>query len=252
MKVTYQELKKTFPEEKKSIESLYGRIIPVRKMSYIITIPFLWADVSAFFVSVLSVFIAILACVLLSLPHSYCRIAGIVAIFIWHLCDCVDGNIARFKKSASCFGSTVDAISGYYFFALFPLAFGIASFNISENYFNVPSWIFLILGALASIFNLLMRLIHQKYCCAEFEFLLKNGSLKEGKVGVPGKQNGHIKKLQVEFGPLGIPMFVLWIAPVFNLFHILTVYYFVFFVASGFAMTVLYLWKCYKRIGVSA
>lgn len=246
MKVSYSDLKKTFPDEKKSIESLYGRIIPVRKISYIVTMPFLWLNMSAFSVSVISIFAAIAACVFLSLPFEWSRITGIVLVFFWHLLDCVDGNIARYRKTASHFGGVVDAISGYYFFAFFPLAFGIASFNIGQNYFSIPPFLFLVLGGIASISDLLMRLIYQKYRCAELEFKLKDSPTIQNENSNHGKLNSLVNKIQVECGPLGLPMFALWAAPVFNLFCVLTIYYCVFFTASALCMTVLYLRKCRK------
>ena len=172
--ITYSDLKKTFPEEKKSIESIYGRIIPVRKISYFVTIPLLYLKCSAFAASVLSIFIAVAACVCLSLPNPICRIVGVALVPVWHLFDCVDGNIARYTKTASPLGSVVDAISGYYCFAFLPVALGIAAFNVGDNYLGIPAELFLIAGGLASVSNLLARLIYQKYANGILLYEAKN------------------------------------------------------------------------------
>ncbi len=88
-KVTYEILKETFPEEKKSVESIYGRIIPVRKISYWFTIPLLNINMTAFQASILSMYIAIAACVLIAIPSSAARVMGILLVPVWHIFDCV-------------------------------------------------------------------------------------------------------------------------------------------------------------------
>ena len=113
-RVTYADLKATFPEEKKSVEAIYGRIVPVRKVSYWFTIPLLNMNVSAFQASIISMFIAIIACVFIAVPNNVLRNIGVYLVPIWHIFDCVDGNIARYRKTASDFGSAVDAICGYF------------------------------------------------------------------------------------------------------------------------------------------
>ena len=248
MKITYSDLKKTFPEEKKSVESLYGIIIPVRKISYFVTIPFLKFGVSAFKVSVISIVIAIIACAFLCIPNSICRIIGVILVPIWHLFDCIDGNIARYNKTGSVFGEAVDAISGYYMYAFLPIALGIASFNISNNLLGIPSYYFLIMGGLASIEDLLMRLIHQKYVYAMCQYEVKTG-IKQEKGDNQYKLKGwhKIRKMvDVELTPVGVPMFILWLSPIFNLFYILTIFYFILFSFSLFVMTIYYLRKCHN------
>ena len=173
-KITYQDLKKTFPEEKKSVESLYGRIVPVRQISYYVTIPLLQMNVTAFQASVMGLLLAIIACVLIAVPNPVLRVIGVILVPIWHVFDCVDGNIARYRKTASDFGSAVDAICGY-FIAFLPIALGIASYNIKINYFNWDPAVFIALGGLATSCNIMMRLIHQKYAFEAQAVEIKTG-----------------------------------------------------------------------------
>ncbi len=248
MQVTYKELKATFPDEKKAIESLYGRIFPVRKISYLVTIPLLRMDVTPFAVSVSSIAVAMAACLMLSLPLAWARVTGIVLAVLWHILDCVDGNIARYTKKASRMGEAVDAICGYFILSFLCMALGIASYNIGENYLGIsPHW-FLIFGGVASVSVTLSRLIHQKYAFQakmaedEMKIYIEKGEHRYSLTGFH-KLRGFI---DANMGPVGIPMFVLWLSPFFNLYHILAVYYCAFNVLSLVVLTYYYLRQCKK------
>lgn len=245
-KVTYRELKATFPEEKKSVEAIYGRIVPVRKLSYWMTIPLINSGVSAFQASVMSMFIALAACICIAVPNAAVRTIGVILVPIWHIFDCVDGNIARYNKTASDYGGCVDAICGYFIWAYLPLALGIASYNCGSRPFGVSPVLFIIMGALASVSQTLMRLIHQKYAFTASEIEKKTGQKiekGENQYTLTGF-NRFRKMMGVELGIVGAPMFFLFICPVFNLFWVLTAYYFCFFTASLMMITAVYLRKC--------
>lgn len=245
-KVTYKTLKATFPEEKKSVESIYGRIIPVRKISYWFTIPLLRMKVSAFTASIISMFVAILACVLIALPSPCARIAGIILVPVWHVFDCVDGNIARYTKTASDFGSAVDAICGYFIDVFLPISLGIASYNIGTDYLSIPLKFYIIFGAIGSASYTLMRLIHQKYAFEALSVEVKTGKKFEkgdNQYTLTGFHKVR-KMLQVNCSVVGVPMFVLWLCPVFNLYHLLVTYYCLFYLVSLIVGTAFYLKKC--------
>ena len=246
MKVTYSDIKSTFPEEKKSIESIYGLIIPVRKISYLVTIPFLWLKISAFAVSVISIFVAFTGCVLIAIPNNICRIVGVILIPIWHLLDCVDGNIARYTKTASPLGAVVDGISGYYCYAFLPIALGIAAFNIENNFLGLDSSWFLIFGGIASVSNLLARIIYQKYANGVLIYNLKNNIINENHP--PKKMSLLQNQIAVNLAPVGLPMFALFLSPILNLYNILVIYYCAYYFSSLLFFTIVYLRKC-KNFG---
>ena len=250
-RITYRDLKATFPEEKKSVEAIYGRIVPVRKLSYWFTIPLINNRITAFQASIISMFIAVLACVFISVPNSIVRVIGVYLVPIWHIFDCVDGNIARYRKTASDFGSAVDAICGYFISAFLPLALGIASYNILENYLNWNPVVFIIFGGIGSISNILMRLIHQKYAFEALSAEIKNNTKYEKGDNQYTLTGFHrIRKMvTVEMGVVGIPMFVLLVAPFFNCYHILAFYYGVFNAFSLIIITFYYLRKCDRANG---
>ena len=54
------------------------------------------------------------------------------------------------------------------------------------------------------------------------------------------------KMVGVEMGPVGVPMFILWVCPIFNLYHMLALYYCTLFSASLLVGTAYYLKKCYE------
>lgn len=245
-KVTYKKLKATFPEEKKSIEAIYGRIVPVRKISYIFSIPLIKCNVTAFQASVLSMLIAILACVMLCIPSFVTQVIGVILVPIWHIFDCVDGNIARYTKTASDFGSAVDAICGYFIGAFLPLALGVAGYNIGISFLGIPPYLYIVIGALGSISETLMRLIHQKYAfeakCVE-EKIGKYIEKGENEYTLTGF-NKFRKMADVELGVVGLPMFALWLCPFWKCYGLLACYYGAFKTLSLILITFVYLRKC--------
>ena len=245
-KITYKSLKATFPEEKKSVESVYGRIIPARKISYWFTIPLLKMGVSAFTASIISMLIAVLACIMIAIPNPITRIVGIILVPLWHVFDCVDGNIARYTKTASDFGSAVDAICGYFVDSFLPLSLGIASYNVGKDYLGIPIYMYIICGGIGSVCYTLLRLIHQKYAFEALSVEVKTGKKIEkgdNQYTLTGFHKVR-KMIQVNGSVVGIPMFILWICPIINIYHLLTLYYCIFYMISLIIGVAFYLKKC--------
>lgn len=241
---TYKEIKDSFPKEKEKLESLYGRIVPVRKLSYLFTVPLINMGFSAFQVSIISIFFAIAGCVALAINNKYFIIAGIILVFLWHIFDCVDGNIARVRKSASKLGEFVDACSGYFVMAFLPFSIGVAAFH-EEMFLGEKSYIYIIIGGISSICEILMRLIHQKYAYT-LAVIEKKGNIALEKGDNPYKLSGFHKlrkKIDIELGQLGFPMFILFLAPFFKLFFVLNIYYFLFHIFSLLVATIYYIGK---------
>jgi phosphatidylglycerophosphate synthase len=245
-KVTYGDLKATFPIEKRSVESIYGRIVPVRQISYWFTIPLLNIGTTAFQASVIGMLIAIVACIFIAMPNNILRIIGVILVPIWHIFDCVDGNIARYNKTASEFGEAVDAICGYFLPIWLSLSLGIASYNIGNNHLNLsPGW-FLIFGGIGAIANAQARLVHQKYAFSAAMIEKKTGKyIEKGEHQYTLSGFHKFRKMaMVELGPIGIPMFILWLCPILNLFAELTIYYCLFYSAGLVMVTFKYLKLC--------
>ena len=114
------------PEKRKSAKNDYFAFYVGRPLSYILTIPFLYTNISPNAVSLISIIPIIIGFVLMCIGTTKTMlIAGWLMFFLWNLLDGVDGNIARYKKQFSKMGSVYDAMSGYIamvlsFFVLLP------------------------------------------------------------------------------------------------------------------------------------
>lgn len=239
MKYTYLDIKNSYPKEKEKLESLYGRIIPVRKISFLLTRIIINTNILPWHISVVSIGIAILGCILIGINNKILQIIGVLLVAFWHIFDCIDGNIARVKKISSMLGSFVDACSGYFIMAFLPISIGIGAFYEKNNI------IFILLGGIASISGILMRLIHQKYAYT-LSVLEKLENKKYEKGDNAYQLTGFHKirkKLDIECNSCGLPMLFLLISPFFNIFYILAIYYFIFYLLSLLIGTIYYLKK---------
>jgi phosphatidylglycerophosphate synthase len=144
-------------EKKGSAQNNYFAFIIIRPISYVLTIPFLYADLSPNAISLLSVLPVFLGFFLAGIATDKPQlIAAWLCFFIWNLLDSVDGNVARYRKQFTTMGSVFDAMSGYFAMALMYFAFGIAAGHHTDREF------YLILGGLSGIFAILPRLIMHK------------------------------------------------------------------------------------------
>lgn len=173
MQVKLKDIKESLPKSKNKVSSFWVRLW-VRKFSYLITYMCLKVGLSANTVSVLSAIDALIGCVLLSINNKWTMLTGVILINFWIVLDCVDGNIARFLKKSSRSGEFFDAISGYVVCAFAYLAVGIAAFHTTKLEVSFK-YVFIIMGALASITDLYSRLIYQKYTCTCLMLSQQNG-----------------------------------------------------------------------------
>lgn len=101
-------------EKRKSAKNDYFAFYIGRPLSYILTIPFLYTNISPNTVSVLSIVpLGIGFFLMYFATNKMMLIVGWGMFFLWNLLDGVDGNIARYKKNFSKMGSVYDAMSGY-------------------------------------------------------------------------------------------------------------------------------------------
>lgn len=89
-------------------------------------------------------------------------------ILLWALLDYVDGTMARALKERSDFGHFIDVVGAYYLFAFFPICVAIGLDSNSDHgfsdflqrftQFQIPNIDIILVGAVAVISNLLLRL----------------------------------------------------------------------------------------------
>ena len=107
---SWGEIVRSLPKKKNSKSSLWVKWI-IRKLSFPFTFLFINLGFSAWSASVLSIFVALAGCTALCVDSALWRAVGVVLVELWLVMDCVDGNIARVKKTSSPMGGCIDAHS---------------------------------------------------------------------------------------------------------------------------------------------
>ncbi|MDR0751053.1 MAG: adenylyltransferase/cytidyltransferase family protein [Christensenellaceae bacterium] len=236
---TLAEITKSLPKSKNKNSSLWAKLA-VRRPSFLFTALFINVGFSPWMASIFSVFVAVAGCVFLSINNPNFIIAGVVLVELWLVMDCVDGNIARVKKQSSKMGEFIDAFSGYFVSAYVYLSIGIAAYHTS-NIIHMDKHYFLMLGAIASISDILARLIHQKY-------LNCNPQKIQAQVDIRKKSLSYIRlRIEKELGISGFFMPFLIISLIFNVFDVMIVFYALFSVCGLLASSSYYAYKAHIK-----
>lgn len=242
MKYSYKDITSSLTKKKNSRSSLWVQLW-VRKASFPITYLFINTGWTANMVSVLSWFVIFGAAVLLCVNNFWCMLAGVILTNFWLVLDCVDGNIARVKKVKTFMGDFYDAAAGYGPFSFTTIALGVAAYNTS---YLVPEqyrvWMILV-GAVAAVANVYMRLVHQKYLNCFFAAQKVLGELDEITLAdTEDKRSFAYIREQIDknFGVSGIFMPWLFVALFTNTFDIMLACYATYYILSFLAVCVLY------------
>ena len=154
------------PDKRKSSKNNYFAFYIGRPLSYVLTIPFLYTNISPNVISIISIVPCIIGFVLMGIGNSLITLLlGWGCFFLWNLMDGVDGNVARYKNLSSPMGSVYDAMSGYAATVLSFFAVGWAAAHyegVTEFVIAFPPELYIILGGLSGIFALFPRLIMYK------------------------------------------------------------------------------------------
>ena len=166
--ITPQEIEKaTMTEEKwKTAHYDFFAFYVGRPISYVVTIPFLYTNISPNMVSIISIIPLFIGLILSYFANNILQLLLTwLMFFIWNILDGVDGNIARYKKQFSRLGSVYDAMSGYMAACLTFLCMGIVASHHGDclpAFLMLNDDIYLILGGLSAIFVIFPRLIMHK------------------------------------------------------------------------------------------
>jgi glycosyltransferase involved in cell wall biosynthesis/phosphatidylglycerophosphate synthase len=180
MKYTMKDVIKSYTPDKRKKTSIWARIFS-RPLSFLVTYVLINLGFTANMVSIISIFEAMLACSFLIIGGSFLPI-GIALFLFWDILDCTDGNIARVKGTSSLIGEYMDAISGYTAPAYIYLSVGVAAYRTTYLFPEYAYW-FVILGGIASISDILSRIIYQKYVVTEYRIGMINneGNIDENR-----------------------------------------------------------------------
>lgn len=130
-----------------------------RPLSWPITWLCVKLGISAASVTYLSILTVLAGALLTALGNYTMQIIGVSLFSLWIVLDCVDGNIARYKKTFSQYGEYIDAVGGYFASAFLFLSLGYLSYRISP--YPNPEYFFMA-GSWATICSLFSRLLYQK------------------------------------------------------------------------------------------
>lgn len=215
--------RESLPEWKRRKDPILSRLF-YRPISFYVSSIATKLNISANQISYFSTGLAIVACILFLLNSFIARLFGAIMINLWLILDCADGNIARSVKKQP-FGEFADATSSYILVSLMCITISFSIYFTGGILFNEKSpWIILI-GAIASISDTLMRLIYQKYT---------NVSLNLQSTGVIPVQNdkrvdnnyvGSFRvRIEAEFGIGGILPLAILLATIFNSLDLIIIY----------------------------
>lgn len=214
------------PEKRALAHNDYFAFYVGRPMSYVLTIPFLYTSISPNTISLISIIPLIVGFLVSCFAKS--RLTGVVCwflFFLWNLLDGVDGNVARYKKQFSKYGSVYDAMAGYAAAALTFMSMGIMGAHMGSNMLAGTVFrgeVIMILGSLSALVNIFPRLIMHKAISTLMD--------KKAVSGVKEKQNfGHLKTFALNLRSVaGGGQVLMLVAILTGCMDIFTMFYFLF------------------------
>ena len=226
--VTAKEIaEKTMTPEKRALaHNDYFAFYVGRPLSYLLTIPFLYTSISPNTISILSMVPLLIGFLIACFAQTKgMMILCWVMFFLWNLLDGVDGNVARYKKQFSKYGSVYDAMAGYEAAAFTFLSMGILGAHHSGNILQgtvLQGEVILILGSLSALVNIFPRLVMHK----AISTLMDKDAVSE----VKEKQNfGFVKTVALNLRSVaGGGQVLMLLAILLNCMDIFTVFYFLF------------------------
>lgn len=203
--------------------------------------------ISANTVSYFSSIVAIVSCATFLINNSAFHIIGAVLVNVWLLLDCVDGNLARAVKSQP-FGKFADGIGSYILVGLLCSSMSFAVYKNGGIIIGSGQGWFILIGALASEADTLMRLIYQKYKNTERE-LIDEGIIEKEKDVWTDKNSvsSLFVRIEMEFGIGGILPLAILLATIFHAIDIIVIYCFIYQGASCIVMSSYYIFKAIKK-----
>ncbi len=245
MKYTARYFRDNHPDWKKKRDPIVLKVL-YRPLSYHTASICANLGVSANAISIFSCVVGIVAAVLFMF-ESYClNIIGAILINIWLLLDCTDGNVARGVKKQP-FGEFADGISSYILVGLMCIGIGVSVYHFGGIFLERHSLVALLLGALASEADTLMRLIYQKY--KNEARVLQEANIIEKELDKRvdhEQQTSLVVKLEMELGVSGILPLIILVATILQVLDIVLVYCFVYYVGACIISSLRYIRKALK------
>ena len=191
-----------------------------RPISYLFTWPLVNTPISANVVSFFSIVVSICALGFMSFGGNLLfKIIGWSLLFFWSILDCVDGNVARCKKTANNSGALWDAAAGYIAMSVLFISSTMIAFN-ETSLIEIPYLskdIYLFIGFLSLASCLIPRIVMHK----------KKNSDNSADNEFVNRRNFSLIKIVINniMSITGIALILLLIAIIFNFVNIYVLIY---------------------------
>lgn len=237
--------KDSLPDWKRKKDPVLSRIF-YRPVSFYISSIATKLGISANTISYFSAIIAVFSCILFLFNRFEMKMIGAILINIWLILDCADGNIARSVRKQP-FGEFADGISSYILVGLMCISMGFSVYFSGGIIFKSGSPWIILLGAVASSSDSLMRLVYQKYKNTSKELQDKGVIEQEKDIRTDKNSVGSVRvRIEAELGIGGILPVAILIATILNALDIIIIYCFVYYGLSFIVSTLMLVKKAIK------
>ncbi len=244
MKYTTKFFHDSMPAWKRKKDSTLTRFI-YRPLSFFLASVAANLGISANTVSYCSAIVALISCGMFLIPGTVFHIIGAVMMIIWLIMDCIDGNLARAIQKQP-FGEFADSISSYLLVGFMCTAAGFAAYQEGGLLFEQGNPWIILLGALASSSDTMMRLIYQKYKNTERKMADQGIVAVERDFRSDGDQPTSIKTIiDREFG-LDLIIVIFLLASIFHFFDLAVIYCVCFYGSAFLVNLFIYIRKAVK------
>ncbi len=224
--------------EKKRMQFADFRAPLCRSMSIYLTKLFLYTPLTPNQITYIWWAMGITSAFLFAVGDYWYALAAALLLNLSFLIDYVDGEVSRYRKQSSLLGVYLDYMAHYTINPLVMLGIGIGAY-MNNSLPTMPNFIYLLAGAIASIFMLNINLVKTK----KYEVFIDKGELKkveaQRKVFKEKAEEGLVKFVLGFFRMSFLN--IIPIAAVFNFLDYMVIFYAVF-------MPIMYLSRLYKEI----
>ena len=220
--ISYREfVKKSMPESKRRSASkdILGFYL-LRPIENLLCIPLIKAGIPATSITIFSFYVAVFAFVAFMLPNVFGFWIGWLLLFVWNICDGLDGNIARYTDTCSSRGDLWDATAGWVAIISFYFGMGMeAYYKTGYELISLPSYYYIIMGCLTGMFWIFPRTVMHKKATIQ-----GSDSIKD----VKGRSDyGLLKLIAFNFTSItGLGSLLFLVSYILNLSAICMIFYF--------------------------
>lgn len=222
MKYSAKYFRDNLPEWKRRKDPPLSRAF-YRPISFFVSSFFCKIGFTANMVSFLSTLIALVGCACFVLCEP---IAGAIAVNIWLVLDCADGNIARAVKKEK-YGDFADSMSSYICVGLMFACMGFCAYSTGGILLEPRNPWIILLGALAGSSDSLMRLLYQKFLNSSYAQGISNRTSED-----PEKESGINKirmKIDAQVSLGGILPPAVLLAAIFHFLDVIIILWLIYY-----------------------